>query len=49
MIEDEERSRMTKIIGLNDKRLILLTVIIWEMKAGLRSMVPEGFGFDHAE
>lgn len=49
MTEDQERSRMTKVIGLNDKWLILLMVIIWEMKAGLRSMVPEGFGFDHAE
>lgn len=49
MIQVRERSRMTEVIGLNGKWPMLLMVMVWEMKAGLRSMVSEGFGFDHAE
>jgi len=45
----DEWSRMTEVIGLNDKWPMLLMVMVWEMKASLRSMVSGGFGYDCAE
>lgn len=49
MSQKEDRWRMTRVIGLNDKWPVLLLLLHLEMKAGLRSMVSEGLGFDHAE
>lgn len=39
--QDKEKSKTTKVMGLNGEWPMLLMAMVWEMKASLRSMVSE--------